>query len=499
MRYLSENQFEVYEEIGKGGFGTVYKGLDKVTKQPVAIKQVDLESTDDIDSLQKEIRILSQCKLSQITQYHGCFVKGYKLWIIMELLDGGSCSDMLVAGPLKEKYIAVLLKEVLIALDYLHNNGKIHRDIKAANILLNCKGEVKVADFGVSTQLSNNLSRRNTFVGSPYWMSPEVILEEEYNSKADIWSLGITAIELVTGKPPLHNIHPMKAIFKIPELDPPILKGNEYSNEFKQFIELCLQKSSQNRPSAKRLLKSKFIQNAGKNYIVGDLIKRRHVWDIQHGGDKVKKTQYVPTIEDKQNLQQNTVIQFDFESDDDDSMNDSMAKSMNTSNVVITKNSPLGYQGNSVLKRNIGALKQNDNILNTNSSKLSNESNFSTIKYRRQDDSSISKPGEEVVNVFKSTVSKLETKVDLPSNQLNKLNQISSLLSELSEENDDLVFNVYKQFQSKASRSETIQTRLGYNNAMNSQQNQQHSQHQKPRKSESEKLLLKRWADQYFA
>ncbi|ODQ62188.1 hypothetical protein WICANDRAFT_25841, partial [Wickerhamomyces anomalus NRRL Y-366-8] len=278
MRYLSANQFEVYEEIGKGGFGVVYKALDKVTKCPVAIKQIDLESTDDIDSLQKEIKILSQCKLKQITQYFGCFVKGYKLWIIMELLDGGSCLDMLVAGPIREKCIAVLFKELLIALDYLHSNGKIHRDIKAANILLNSQGDVKIADFGVSTQLSNNLSRRNTFVGSPYWMSPEVILEEEYNFKADIWSLGITALELATGKPPLSNIPPMKALFKIPENDPPILEGQEFSQDFKQFVALCLQKSPQNRPSAKRLMKTKFIQNAGKTSIVGDLIKRRQVW-----------------------------------------------------------------------------------------------------------------------------------------------------------------------------------------------------------------------------
>ncbi|ODV71498.1 STE20 family serine/threonine-protein kinase, partial [Cyberlindnera jadinii NRRL Y-1542] len=282
MRYLSANQFEVYEQIGKGGFGVVYRGLDRVTKTPVAIKQVDLESTDSFQDLQKEINILSQCHLKQITKYHGCFVKGYKLWIIMEYMDGGSCSDLLRPGPFKEKYIAILLRELLEALAYLHEKDRIHRDVKAANILLNSQGDVKIADFGVSTQLSSNLSRRRTFVGSPYWMSPEVILEEDYNCKADIWSLGITAIELATGKPPLSNIPPMKVLFQIPKHDPPRLEGDDWSPEFKQFVAACLQRNPNKRPSAKRLLKlSKFIQSAGKSSSLKDLIKRQQIWDLE--------------------------------------------------------------------------------------------------------------------------------------------------------------------------------------------------------------------------
>lgn len=479
MRYLSANQFEVYEEIGKGGFGVVYRGLDKVTKLPVAIKQIDLESTDDIDSLQEEIKILSQCKLKQITQYHGCFVKGYKLWIIMELLDGGSCLDMLVAGPIRESHIAILLRELLIALDYLHSNGKIHRDIKAANILLNSQGDVKVADFGVSTQLSNNLSRRNTFVGSPYWMSPEVILEEEYNFKADIWSLGITAIELATGKPPLAHMNPMKALFRIPEDDAPTLKGEAFSSEFKDFVSLCLQKSSQRRPTAKRLLKTKFIQNAGKNYHVGELIKRRQIWDLQYGKpDDKEKKYYVPTIEKPKSDENSNGFQFDFET---------VEKPV--SNVVITKKSPLGYQGNSVVKKNL-ALRQNNNLVNTDSPDTSNySSNSSTIKYRKDIDI---KPGIELARTFKSTISKVETKNQLSDSQKEKFGQISDLLFELSEENDDLMLMVYKKFQQKVSKSDILQRKLATTNTSASAP-------QGPRKSESEKLLLKRWADQYFA
>lgn len=480
MRYLSANQFEVYEEIGKGGFGVVYRGLDKVTKLPVAIKQIDLESTDDIDSLQEEIKILSQCKLKQITQYHGCFVKGYKLWIIMELLDGGSCVDMLVAGPIKESLIAILLRELLIALDYLHSNGKIHRDIKAANILLNSQGDVKVADFGVSTQLSNNLSRRNTFVGSPYWMSPEVILEEEYNFKADIWSLGITAIELATGKPPLAHMNPMKALFRIPEDDAPTLKGEAFSSDFKNFVSLCLQKSSQRRPSAKRLIKTRFIQNAGKNYLVGGLIKRRQVWDLQYGKPDDKEIKYyVPTIDKpKGDETSNNDFQFDF---------DTVEKPV--SNVVITKKSPLGYSGNSVVKKNL-ALRENNNLVNTNSHDTSTYgSNSSTIKYSKDIDV---KPGIELARTFKSTISKIESKKQVSDSQKDKLEQISNLLFELSEEDDELMLMVYKKFQQKVSKSDLLQRKLTTSNTSASAP-------QGPRKSESEKLLLKRWADQYFA
>jgi len=494
MRYLSANQFEVYEEIGKGGFGVVYRGLDKVTKSPVAIKQIDLESTDDIDSLQKEIRILSECKLKQITQYHGCFVKGYKLWIIMELLNGGSCLDMLLAGPIKEKYIAILLREVLLGLEYLHSNGKIHRDIKAANILLNTDGDVKIADFGVSTQLSNNLSRRNTFVGSPYWMSPEVILEEEYNFKTDIWSLGITAIELATGKPPLSNIHPMKAVFKIPTNEPPSLKGDEFSSEFKQFVELCLQKSPQNRLGAKKLLKTKFIQNARKNNVIGELIKRRQVWDVQNGkyepnGQK-KMKYYVPTIDSSiNNGNDNNEEGFHF---DFDTVDQKPTMNCNpVSNVIITKQSPLGVQGNSMLKKNL-ALKRNNNLLNIDSPCSKSSSNASTIKYIKDGER---KPGVELAQAFRSTIQRFDTKSEISESQKSKLNQISTLLQEISEDNDELLLKVYKKFQQRVTKSESLQRSLS--TISTSTVSAQPSPG--PRKSDSEKLLLKRWADQYFA
>ncbi|TID23083.1 ABC transporter G family member 11 [Venturia nashicola] len=273
------DNYTMLEELGSGSFGVVYKAQDRTTGEYVAIKHIDLEgSDDDIREIQQEISLLSTCASSYVTQYKASFVKGVKLWIVMEYLGGGSCLDLLKPGPFTESQVAIVCRELLFALDYLHQTGKIHRDIKAANILLSEKGKVKIADFGVAAQLTNIKSQRLTFVGTPFWMAPEVIQESGYDCKADIWSLGITAMELANGEPPNASIHPMKVLFHIPKAPAPRLEGN-FSKDFKDFIAQCLVKDSDRRPTAKELLRHRFIRSAGKVESLHDLIARRKRYD----------------------------------------------------------------------------------------------------------------------------------------------------------------------------------------------------------------------------
>lgn len=259
--------------------------MDLEARRVVAIKVLDLDTAeDDLLDIQHEINTLSNLTQSEavnIIKYYGSYLFGTKLWIIMDLCAGGSVRTLLKAGRFEERYTAVIMREVLLALSYIHKEGIIHRDIKAANILVTNEGRVRLCDFGVAAQVSSNKIKRSTIVGTPYWMAPEVITEGAmYNSKADIWSLGVTVYEIATGNPPYADQDAFRAIMLIPRQKPARLEGSQYSAALKEFVAHCLDEHPEERSSADELTKLKFIKSS-RSYptaILQDLVQRYKGW-----------------------------------------------------------------------------------------------------------------------------------------------------------------------------------------------------------------------------
>uniref|UniRef100_UPI003AAD556C serine/threonine-protein kinase 10 n=1 Tax=Centroberyx gerrardi TaxID=166262 RepID=UPI003AAD556C len=272
--------WEIIGELGDGAFGKVYKARNKETEALAAAKVIETKSEEELEDYIVEIDILAKCDHRYIVKLLDAFYHDNKLWIMIEFCPGGAVDATMLEldRGLMEPQIKVICRQMLEALVYLHSMKIIHRDLKAGNILLMLDGDIKLADFGVSAKNTKTLQRRDSFIGTPYWMAPEVVMCETmkdapYDYKADIWSLGITLIELAQIEPPHHELNPMRVLLKIAKSEPPALdQPNKWSREFKDFLKKALDKNPESRPTAAQLIEHPFVSSVTSNRPLRELV-----------------------------------------------------------------------------------------------------------------------------------------------------------------------------------------------------------------------------------
>ena len=390
-----ETEFDLIELIGQGNYGRVYKVIHKKTGKIYCAKIAYIEKMNEVESFKKEINILSQCDNQYIVHYYGSYIKGHQIWIILEFCDGGSLYELIKILPrnLNEEEIASLIYMILKGLSFLHENKKIHRDVKTENILLTHEGIAKLADFGVSTQLMHSFSKKITKIGTPFYMSPEVIMQNKYDYKCDIWSLGITTIELAEGEPPFAKVKGYWVLKKIITHPPKGLKNKDkWSKEFNDFVEKCLIYEPEKRLSAKELLEHPFIikYNRG-NKLIAELVNnsmdelelyRKKILESDESEEEDKITEIIKNkntnkykIERKNNNSQNYYIPGKNESGSVIIKDSSSRNELNVTNIVEDTGTMVIVDKNIKTKEsnNLEEEQQQGSVIIKNTDKMNNE------------------------------------------------------------------------------------------------------------------------------
>ncbi|KAK3704747.1 hypothetical protein QZH41_009751, partial [Actinostola sp. cb2023] len=306
--------WDLVGELGDGSFGKVYKAQHKTESILAAAKIITVNDESDLEDFMVEIDILSEVKHKNVVGLHETYYHNGKLWMMLEFCPGGALDDLMleIERGLNEKEIKAVCRQLFEGLNVLHTNKIIHRDLKAGNLLLSNDGQIKIADFGVSAKNKKTLQRRTTFIGTPYWMAPEVVVTETckdnpYDYKSDIWSAGVTIVELANMVPPNHAMHPMRVLFKIPKADPPTLEGRRWSKDLKDFLACCVVKSPEMRATAVEMLKHPFLEDSGDSKVLKDLYNEA-------------KAEVIEEIED---LPEDTEVRIKCDKDDDNRLKSS--------------------------------------------------------------------------------------------------------------------------------------------------------------------------------